>query len=378
MKVIIATDSFKGSCSSLEAAAAIERGILRAAPSAQTVCLPVADGGEGTVRAMISSGGQIVRAPAHDPLGRPISAEYGILPDGTAIIETAAASGLTLLQSAERDVLRASSYGTGELIRHALMHGAGRIILALGGSATIDGGLGLLQALGVSFTDAAGAELGAGPAALSQLHSIDVSGLLPEATRCSFVAACDVRNPLLGPQGAAAVFGPQKGAAPAQIKTIDAALSHYAAILSSSLGRDVSSSEGAGAAGGIGFAMLAFFHAAFRPGIDIVLDSLHFDAALADADLVITGEGRIDAQSAYGKVPAGVARRTKSLRNIPVIAIGGTVERDADTLYSRGVDGLVSAVSQIVTLDDAMKNAEAALENAALRTMQLLQIGASL
>lgn len=379
MKVLIAADSFKGSCTAEEAISAMAQGVRAVFPNAETVELPVADGGEGTVCAMAAAtGGRIVRAPAHDPLGRAIRAEYGILPDGTAVIETAAASGLTLLRPEERDALRASTYGTGELIRHALEHGAERVILGLGGSATTDGGAGLAQALGVSLLDAAGRELPPGGAALQALARIDHTGVMPQAKHCRFLLACDVRNQLCGTNGAAAVFGPQKGADAEQVRLLDAALAHYAEVLRRQLGCDAAQREGSGAAGGLACAMLAFFDAVLCPGIDLVLDAVGFNAALTGADLVLTGEGRLDAQSAGGKVPAGVARRVKAAGNVPVIAIGGAIGEGADALYDCGVDALVSAVSAVTTLEDAMKNAPASIRESTARAMRLLRVGMGL
>lgn len=360
MKVIIAADSFKGSCSAEEAVSAMERGVHKVFPDAQTVGIPVADGGEGTVDALVAAtGGKKVCITAHDPLGRPISAEYGVLPDGTAVVETAAASGLPRLRPEERDAFHATSCGTGELIRHALEHGARRLILGLGGSATTDGGKALAP----------------GGGSLARLARIETDAIVPQAKDCTFILACDVRNQLCGTEGAAAVFGPQKGATPEQVALLDQALSRYASVLSSQLGSDTAQRDGAGAAGGIGCAMMAFFGASFLSGIDLVLDAAGFSTAVAGADLVLTGEGRLDAQSAYGKVPCGVARRAKAVRNVPVLAIGGALGDGAESLYSCGVDALASTVSRITTLESAMANAVASIEETTARTMRLLDAG---
>ena len=378
MKIVIATDSFKGSCSAPDAARAMAAGVRQVFPQAETVCLPVADGGEGTTDALLTAlGGQRVSVPVHDPMGRPILAEYGLLPDGTAVVETAAASGLPLVAPEERDALHASTYGTGELIRHALTHGATRILLGLGGSATTDGGLGLGQALGLSFRDAAGQELGPGGIALAGLAKIDASHLLPEARNCTFRLACDVRNPLCGPEGAAAVFGPQKGADPAQVKQLDEALAHYGAVLAEQCASDAAQQPGSGAAGGLACTLLAFFPASLCPGIDLVLDTVGFEGQLADCTLVLTGEGRLDGQSACGKVPYGVARRAKA-HGLPVVAIGGSIGPGAEALYTCGVDALVSTVDKITTLADAMAHAEENITTAAARAMRLLQAGQKL
>ena len=379
MHVIIAADSFKGSCSAQTVVATIERGVHAVFPKAKTTCIPVADGGEGTVAALVAAvGGRTVTLEVQDPLGRPIRAAYGVLPDGTAVVETAAASGLPLLKPGERNAMAASTFGTGQLMRHALEHGAKQLILGLGGSATTDGGAGALQALGAAFLDPSGAPLPPGGAALARLARIDTSGLIPQVQACRLVLACDVRNKLCGPEGAAAVFGPQKGASPQQVQILDAALSHYAQVLRDQLGSDAASRNGSGAAGGLGCGLLAFFPTDIRSGIDLVLDLARFDQAVAQADLVITGEGCLDAQSAYGKVPAGVARRTKAIRDIPVLAIGGAIKPGAEALYACGVDSMMSAVSQIITLDAAMARAEDALLDSTVRMMRLLRAGSTL
>lgn len=377
MKVLIAMDSFKGSCSAPEAAQAVARGVQRVFPQAETVLLPVADGGEGTVDAMVNVlQGEKRAVQVLDPLGRPIRATYGVLGGDTAVVETAAASGLPLLKAKERDAVRATTYGTGQLIRHALEHGAKKIILGLGGSATTDGGAGLAQALGISFLDEQGRELGYGGGELARLACIETAGLLPEAKNCVFVLACDVKNKLCGPQGAAAVFGPQKGANSRQVQELDAALAHYAAVLKEQCGCDAAELESSGAAGGLACAMLAFFQTKIQAGIHLMLDAAGFDELVQTADLVITGEGRIDWQSAYGKVPAGVAARTKAVRrDVPVLAIGGAVGNGAETLLECGVDGIMSAVSRIVTLEEAMANAAPALEESTERMLLLLKTG---
>ena len=290
-------------------------------------------------------------------------------------METAAASGLPRLPPAERDALHATSCGTGALIRHALEHGARRLILGLGGSATTDGGMGLAQVLGVAFLDADGKALAPGGGSLARLARIETDAIVPQAKDCTFILACDVRNQLCGTEGAAAVFGPQKGATPEQVALLDQALSRYASVLSSQLGSDAAQRDGAGAAGGIGCAMMAFFGASFLSGIDLVLDAAGFSTAVAGADLVLTGEGRLDAQSAYGKVPCGVARRAKAVRNVPVLAIGGALGDGAESLYSCGVDALASTVSRITTLESAMANAVASIEETTARTMRLLDAG---
>lgn len=376
MKIVIAPDSFKGSCTAREAAEYIRRGVAEVFPAADFTLLPIADGGEGTVDSLVAAtGGRLVEVDSFDPLGRPIRAPYGILPDGTAVVETAAASGLTLVAAHERDALRASTYGTGLLIRRALERGARRIILGLGGSATTDGGMGLARALGLRFLDSDGAPLSDGGAELARLARIDVADLMPEAASCEFVLACDVKNVLCGVEGAAYIFSPQKGADPKQVEQLDAALANYARVLKEQFDSDAALRPGSGAAGGLGCVFMAFFNAAVKPGIELVLDTIGFDAHVRDADLVITGEGRLDAQSAYGKVPCGVATRSKSIKNVPVVAIGGAIGDGADALYSCGVDALAAAVSRVSTLDEAMAATQQNLTQSSRRTAELIKLG---
>lgn len=376
MKIIIAPDSFKGSCTAREAAEYIRRGVSEVFPEAEFVLLPIADGGEGTVDSLVAAtGGRLVEVDTFDPLGRPIRAPYGVLPDGSAVVETAAASGITLVAADERDALRASTYGTGLLIRHALEHGARRIIIGLGGSATTDGGAGLARALGLRFLDPDGEELSDGGAALARLARIDASGLMPEAAGCEFILACDVKNVLCGTEGAAHIFGPQKGASPEQVELLDAALANYARVLKEQFGSNAAERPGSGAAGGLGCVFMAFFSAAVKPGIELVLDTIGFDAQVRDADLVITGEGRLDAQSAYGKVPCGVAGRSKGIKAVPVVALGGAIGEGAEKLYSCGVDALAAAVSRVCTLDEAMAATESNITAAARRIAELIRVG---
>lgn len=379
MKIIIAPDSFKGSCTAREAAEYIRRGVSEVFPEAEFALLPIADGGEGTVDSLVAAtGGRLIEVDTFDPLGRPIRAPYGVLPDGSAVVETAAASGITLVAAEERDALRASTYGTGLLIRHALEHGARRIIIGLGGSATTDGGMGLARALGLRFLDTSGAELSNGGAELARLARIDASGLMSEAAGCEFILACDVKNVLCGTEGAAHIFGPQKGASPEQVELLDAALANYARVLKEQFGSNAAERPGSGAAGGLGCVFMAFFSAAVKPGIELVLDTIGFDAQVRDADLVITGEGRLDAQSAYGKVPCGVAGRSKGIKAVPVVALGGAIGEGAEKLYSCGVDALAAAVSRVCTLDEAMAATESNIAAAARRIAELIRVGKSM
>ena len=326
-KIVIASDSFKGSLSSAEVAACGERAVHRLFPDCEVVQLPVADGGEGTVETLTAAlGGQSVATVVHDPLGRLITARYGwIAQTQTALIEMATASGLPLLQPAERNPWLTSTYGTGELIRDALERGCRKFLIAIGGSATNDGGMGLLQALGFRFLDAEGQELPGCGGSLSQIQQIDTSGALAALTECEFTVACDVSNPLYGAEGAAYVFAPQKGADSEMVKALDQGLRHFAQLIHTTQGITIDHLPGAGAAGGLGGGLVAFLKAHLTPGIEMVLDALQFDRQITGADLIFTGEGKLDAQTCMGKTPLGVLRRAQR-QGIPVIALGGAVE----------------------------------------------------
>ncbi len=373
MKILVCPDSFKGSLSAAEAAAAVARGARRAVADARIVEIPLADGGEGTVDALVrATNGQVRRVRVHDPLMREIESFYGVLGDAeTAVIEMAAASGLSLLVESERNPMIASTYGTGELLASAQQAGARRIIVGIGGSATNDGGAGAMSALGARFLDRNGRELPPGGAALADLARIDVSGFRFPVGAVAVDAACDVTNPLCGPHGASAVFGPQKGATPEMVRELDAALANYAAVLKRDLGKDVADLPGAGAAGGLGAGLAAFLDARLRSGIGIVLDAVGFDDALHDADLVITGEGRLDEQTAGGKTISGVLRRA-SARSIPVIALAGSISGDLSALRSSGLIEAHSLVGGEVTVQYAMEHAEELLEQLALRAVNSL------
>ena len=376
MNILIAADSFKGSCSAREVTDTIEYAAKAVIPDVAVTKIPVADGGEGTVDALVAAmNGTKVRVPAHDPLGRAITAEYGLLPDGSAVIETAAASGLTLLKPKERDALRASTFGTGELIRHALEHDVKKIILGLGGSATTDGGAGLAQALGISFLDKTGKELAPGGVHLSELAQISTAGLLTEASECEFVIACDVKNRLCGSSGAAAIFSPQKGATPDQVRILDSALDHYASVLKDQLKCSTAETDGSGAAGGLLCGIIPYFPVTICSGIDLVLDLTNFDEHVKLADLIITGEGRIDSQSALGKVPVGVASRAKKIRNVPVVAIAGAKGEGCEALYKFGIDAIFDTVPGIITLEEAMEHAKENLERTAENVLRIFLAG---
>ena len=359
MKVVIAPDSFKESLSAPEVAAEIAAGFREVFPEADYVLVPLADGGEGTVQAMVAAtGGRTVPVIVTGPLGTPVSALYGLSGDGrTGFIEMAAASGLMLVPPGERNPLITTSYGTGELIRAALSAGVSRIVIGIGGSATNDGGAGMLQALGMRLLDAEGGETGFGGGALVRLDRMDAGGLDPRLGEIVIDVACDVDNPLLGEYGASAVFGPQKGGTPEMIAQLDANLAHFAALIKRDLGREVALAPGAGAAGGMGAALLAL-GGRLRPGIEIILDAVGFEAIARDADLIITGEGRIDSQTLSGKAPLGVARIAKRLGK-PVIGIAGSLAPDAGPVYAHGIDALFDVVHQPCTLEDALAHAAA-------------------
>jgi glycerate kinase len=358
MKIVIAPDSYKESLSALDVAVQIEAGFRTQFPDAQYIKLPVADGGEGTVEAMVAAtAGKIIKVDVTGPLGDNVDAFYGISGDEKcAFIEMAAASGLELVPLAQRNPLKTTSYGTGELILHALNKGVKHIIIGIGGSATNDGGAGMVQALGVKLLDKQGQQIGFGGAKLTELATIDINALDPRIEQCQIDVACDVTNPLTGSEGASAIFGPQKGATPDMITQLDEGLLHYASVINRYLDIDVDQVEGAGAAGGLGAALLAFCGATLSPGIDIVTDALGLDALVRDATFVITGEGRIDSQTIHGKVPIGVARVAKRY-NKPVIGIAGSLTDDVDVVYEHGLDAVFSVIYTICTLEQALDNA---------------------
>ncbi|ELY2640560.1 glycerate kinase [Cronobacter sakazakii] len=358
-KIVIAPDSFKESLSAMDVARAIEAGFREIYPQAHYVCVPMADGGEGTVEAMVAAtGGQIITTPVTAPLGNKVDSFFGLLGDGeTAVVEMAAASGLHLVPTAQRDPRITTSYGTGELILAALERGVKAIIIGIGGSATNDGGAGMMQALGARFLDGEGRELAPGGAALARLERLDLSALDPRLAQVSVTAACDVDNPLCGEKGASAVFGPQKGATPAMVSELDAALRRFGEQLEAATGKAIISAPGAGAAGGMGAALLGMLNAELRPGIEIVIESLGLAQAVRDADLVITGEGRLDSQSIHGKTPVGVARVAKQFQR-PVVAIAGSLTPDYQIVHEHGIDAAFSVIDRIVTLQEALDDAE--------------------
>jgi glycerate kinase len=358
MKIVIAPDSFKESLSAMQVAEAIEQGFSEIFPQAEYIKLPMADGGEGTVESMVAAtGGERVHVNVTGPLGQPVNGFFGWMGDGeTAVIEMAAASGLHLVAHEQRNPLITTSFGTGELILAALNHGARKIILGIGGSATNDGGAGMMQALGAHFHDIDGKELHVGGAALAQLASVDLSQLDARLAQTDILVACDVDNPLCGAKGASAVFGPQKGATPERVKQLDAALQHYGEKIELATGKSVLNVAGAGAAGGMGAALFGLLNARLQPGIEIVTEALKLADAVQGADLVITGEGRIDSQTIHGKTPVGVARVAKRY-DIPVIAIAGGMTPDYSVVHQHGLDAVFSVLNRIQTLPEALEGA---------------------
>ncbi|UPQ89349.1 glycerate kinase [Vibrio sinaloensis] len=358
MKIVIAPDSYKESLTAMEVATAIESGFKQVLPHAEYVKLPMADGGEGTVQSLVdATGGHIVSAEVTGPLGQKVEGFYGVLGDGsTAVIEMAAASGLHLVEPEKRNPMLTTTYGTGELIKAALDAGVQHIIVGIGGSATNDGGMGMAQALGARFIDSEGNELASGGGALAQLASIDLAGLDARLSDVKLEVACDVDNPLCGPKGASQVFGPQKGATPEMVRQLDQNLAHYAAVIAQTNGKDVIEQAGAGAAGGLGAALLGLFDATLRPGISIVMDAVNLSQVLRDADLVITGEGRIDSQTIHGKTPIGVARTAKQY-HLPVIGIAGSIAKDCSVVHAHGIDAVYSVVLGATDLPTALKEA---------------------
>jgi glycerate 2-kinase len=357
MKFVLAPDSFKESMTAKQAALAMERGIKKVFPDAECVIVPMADGGEGTVDSLVSlENGRLLKTEVAGPLGDTVLAEYGMV-EKTAIIEMASASGLQMIKSADRNPLVTTSYGTGQLIKHALDQGAERILIGIGGSATNDGGVGMLQALGVSFKDETGAELPFGGGALSRLHSIDVSGLDPRIKDVQMDVACDVTNPLTGENGASAIFGPQKGATPDMVRQLDENLAHYATLIQKELGKDVATVSGAGAAGGLGTGLIAFLDARLLKGIDLVIEFTGLDKKVEGADFVFTGEGSIDHQTLYGKTPFGVAS-VANRYNIPVIAFAGRVGDGVEVLYENGFTAIFGIVNGVASVDEVLASGE--------------------
>jgi glycerate 2-kinase len=378
MKIILAPDSFKENLTSLQVAAALEKGVRRVLPKARCIKVPMADGGEGTVQSLVdATGGKFLRKQVTGPAGNRISARYGMLADGeTAVIEMAEASGLHLVSGKTQNPLKTTTYGTGELMLDAVKRGAKKIIIGIGGSATNDGGVGMAQALGICFLNKQGkeiTELGTG-GMINKIAGIDMKGLNSQIKKTKIIVACDVNNPLCGKTGASVVFGPQKGATPAMVKTLDANLKHLGAVIKKDLKKEVIKVKGAGAAGGLGAGLLAFTKAKMKSGVDIVIEATDLHKHLKGADLVLTGEGRVDFQTAFGKTPSGVAKAARKHR-IPTVAIGGGITDDANGVFAHGIDGLESACARDMSLEEAIANSKAHLTNAAERVVRLVLIG---
>jgi glycerate 2-kinase len=374
MKVIIAIDSFKGSISSSEGSKAIADGIREVYPDAEVLSFPLADGGEGTVEALVqATSGELIKVKVTGPLNKPVNAIYGILGDGnTAVIEVAEACGLPLVPDESRNPLHTTTFGVGEMVLDATQRGCREFIIGLGGSATNDAGVGMLQALGFRFTDKEGNEVGFGGAVLQDIEKIHTDKVHPQLAECTFKLACDVNNYLYGKEGAAYVFGPQKGASAEEVEQLDQGLQHFAEVVYKELGKDIHNVQGAGAAGGLGAAFHGFLEAELQSGIELVLSTLKMEEHVAGADFVITGEGKLDGQTALGKVPVGVANLAQQF-NVPVIALAGSVPKDAESLNELGITSYFSIVNQPMTVQDAMEK-DTTYENLRTTTKQLFRL----
>ena len=375
MKIVIAPDSFKGSLTATEAADAIEIGFRAVYPDAEYVKVPMADGGEGSVQSLVdATSGTIINQSVIGPMGDMVSGFFGILGDSrTAVVEMAAASGIHLVKPEERNIYLASSFGTGQLINAALDHGCDKLIIGLGGSATNDGGMGMMKALGAQFLGQGGAPLAPDVRALLQLRKIDLQYLDPRLTKTEIVVACDVNNPLCGKNGASRIFGPQKGATEDDIVVLDKALARYGDVLAISTGRNIAVEPGAGAAGGLGAALIGLIDAVLKPGVDLVIEIVDLAKSLVDTNLVITGEGRIDSQTIHGKTPIGVAKIAKS-HNLPVICIAGSVEDGADIIHQIGIDEIYSVIEGDYDLTEALIGAGHKLTQAAQKIAKSLNL----
>jgi glycerate kinase len=374
-RILIAPDSFKHCLTSKQVAQHIKKGIERIVPEMDTRILPMADGGEGTVQSLVdATEGEIRKIRVHDPLGREIDSFYGLLEDGkTAVIEMAAASGLELLEDSEKDPSVATTYGTGELIKAALEDGVGKIIIGIGGSATNDGGAGMAEALGVKFLDENGKKVKSGGKFLENIRKIDMSGIHPRVSEVEIEVACDVDNPLTGKNGAAHIYAEQKGADEEMISVLDKNLAHFARLIRKELNKDISEIPGSGAAGGLGGGLMAFLSAGLKPGMEIITKVTGLEEAVKQADLVITGEGKTDAQTQYGKTPYGVAKVANNF-NKPVVSFAGTLEKDHEVLYEKGFDAILPITEKPVSLHTALDDAGRLLENAAARLMRVIYL----
>jgi len=377
MRILIAPQSLKGSLTAAEAGSSIAQGVQAVYPKAEIEIVPIADGGEGTVQALVdATNGKIIQQTVTGPLGKPVPAFFGLMGDGsTAAIEMASCAGLPLVPPDQRDPRITTTYGVGELILAALDYGSRHFIIGIGGSATNDGGAGMAQALGAALLSRHGTQVARGGAALATLAHISTSTMDPRLQECTVEVACDVTNPLCGPTGASAVYGPQKGATPEMVEELDSALAHYAQIIEQDLGMSVREIPGAGAAGGLGAGSIAFLHATLRPGAQIVFEAIHLEERIRMADLVITAEGQIDEQTAYGKSVGSVAEIAKRY-GLPVLALAGSLGDNYRVVYELGVDAVATLPSGPMTLAFAMENAAWLLSDAAERACRLIQVGA--
>jgi glycerate kinase len=374
-KIVIAPDSFKGSISAKEVCEAVERGIRAVIKDIEIIKVPMADGGEGTVETLVdATKGKIINLEVLDPLGKKVESYFGMLGDGkTAVIEMALASGLTMVPLDQRNPLITTTYGTGQLIKAALDQGCREFIIGIGGSATNDGGVGMAQALGVKFLTKSGQEIGFGGGNLSLIDRIEIDSLDPRIKQSVFKVACDVDNPLCGQKGASFVFGPQKGATAEAVSLLDANLAHLAAIIKRDVNIDVKDEPGAGAAGGLGAGLMAFCNAELQRGIKLIIEATQLEDKIKDADLVITGEGQMDFQTAHGKTPYGVAQVAKKY-NVPVIALVGRIGTGVEDLYTKGINTVFSITEGPISLEESIKNGPQLLERTAERVIRALQI----
>ncbi len=375
MKFLFASDSFKGTLSSEQIIRLLTDSANRIFPGCETLGVPIADGGEGTVDAVIAvTKGEIKSVPVHGPLMEDTEASYGIFHGDSAVIEMAAASGLPMIPAEKRNPLNTTTYGTGELIKDALDAGYRKLSIAIGGSATNDGGMGAMRALGVRFLDGEGHELAGVGADLEKVRDIDLSGIHPAVAKAHFTVMCDVNNPLTGPDGATYTFGKQKGGTPEILDQLEAGMKQYAQVILEKLGTDVDKLPGAGAAGGLGAALCVFLHAELKSGIETVLDLIEFDRLLEGTDLVVTGEGRIDWQSAFGKVPSGIGMRCKK-KGVPAVAVVGGMGDGADKIYEFGVESILPTINGAMDIEEALERAEELYANAADRLFRMVRVG---
>lgn len=375
MKIVLAPDSYKESMTALEACDAMEKGIRKIDENIECIKVPMADGGEGTTRSLVdATGGELLSVEVLGPLGKPVNAKYGILGGGKiAVLEMASASGLELVSLIDRNPMITSTYGTGQLIKACLQHPIEKILIGIGGSATNDGGAGMIEALGGKLLDKSGNIIERGGKYLKDIESIDLSQVDKRLKDIEIIVACDVNNPLIGDNGASQIFGPQKGATPEMVKELDLSLKHFGEVINKSLGIDIITIAGAGAAGGLGAGLMAFLGGILKPGIDMVIEYSGIEDKIKDADMVWTGEGSIDNQTVFGKTPYGVAKLAKKYDK-PVIALVGAIGEKVDMLYENGIDSIFSMVTGAMTLEDAFERSEKNLENLSENITRMINI----